>query len=322
MIFKGFVSILHRGLFSGIMGMEVVMEHDRIVKSNLMIEAKYRLSLMEQKILLSAIAKINPEDEEQFGIYHLDLKYLAKVLGEKNKDIMSRIRKASEKLADRKLRIQEMGGKREIYTHWVSSVIYDHGEISIELPKVLKPYLFRLKDRFTVYRLGQILKFQSVYTIRFYELLAEFHGLFQQFHLSVQKIREMVQLQNHYPKYADFKRRVLGAAYQELKERSSDLYFEFEEIKEGRSVTTIRFSIMSRSKASENQKPRIVTTEEMSARLMESGYLKEEFLKYLKEMAPRWYERYMEREDFEYFSNQIGFQKQIEKFIHFKQNEH
>lgn len=72
--------------------------------------------------------------------------------------------------------------------------------------------------------------------------------------IEIEDLIKLIKAYDVYPKYNDFKRYVIERSQKELN-KISDICFEFEEIKTGRKVTSIRFYIKSNtSKAIENKK--------------------------------------------------------------------
>ena len=63
-------------------------------------------------------------------------------------------------------------------------------------------------------------------------------------------MKEKMRLTKKYDRYASFKKYVIDVAHKELKElykqEQCDLYFEYSEEKNGRSVETLRFKIISK----------------------------------------------------------------------------
>lgn len=130
------------------------------------------------------------------------------------------------------------------------------------------PYLIGLTHNFTQCKLGMILSFRSVYTNRLYMLLKQKrdhnpHAKYYDFDLlelrkllgvSVERIertdkfdkaQEAIEL---YPDYTNFKLRVLEVARKELgnkegTEGKGDIGFDYEEVRHGKRVVTIRFNV-------------------------------------------------------------------------------
>ena len=55
---------------------------------------------------------------------------------------------------------------------------------------------------------------------------------------------DKVEIKKAYNLYSNFKQKILNVAYEELKEKG-DYYFEYDEIKTGRSVSSINFHIIT-----------------------------------------------------------------------------
>lgn len=116
------------------------------------------------------------------------------------------------------------------------------GKIELSFDPKLKPYLLKLKDNFTTYKLENVIRLKSFYSIRIYELLKQYEKLKERT-FSITQLREYLCINNEqYPLYANFKQKVLNIAKNELKDKS-DIYFDFEEIKQSRKIEKIKFII-------------------------------------------------------------------------------
>lgn len=223
-----------------------------VVKSNKLIEASYRLGLIEAKVILK-LASLIKKDEVILKDYHVSAKELMHEinLGERNYD---ELKKATAGLVSKTANIQESDGELQI-SFLASAKHYNKGMkkgmIRFRFDPALKPYLLQLKEKFTAFRLENTLNLRSVYAIRVYELLKQYEGIKKR-KIELQEFREILGIKNtEYKLYSNFKSRVILSAQRELKKKT-DISFEFEEIKTGRSVTAILFSI---SKNKEAEKP-------------------------------------------------------------------
>lgn len=219
------------------------MEHKLVRKSNFLIEASYKLSLMEQRIVMILASMIKPNDDE-FKKYLLNIKDFATLLDLKHKDEYSQIQLVTKKLLTRAFSIKMPDALLQI--GWLSSAKYYDGQGIVELcfDPQLKPYLLQLKDRFTSYKLKNVIQLRSSFSIRIYELLKQYEKLGERTFL-LDDLRECLGLEtSQYKLYGDFKRKILLVAQAELAEKT-DLSFEFEEIKVARRVGKIRFYITS-----------------------------------------------------------------------------
>ena len=212
-----------------------------VTQANELVESRYNLTLGEQRLIFTMIARIQPEDED-FKPYRISLHELADFLGINKNHIYADCKKITKKLLEKVVEIQEPG--RLLQTHWVSSADYIDGTgmVNLTFDPLLKPYLLQLKGNFTCSKLEMLLSFKSQYTMRMYTLLKQYERLKER-EVELQKLREILGIgKEQYKLYSNFRDRVLEPTKEELKAKA-DLYFEFDEIKYGRRVGAIRFRI-------------------------------------------------------------------------------
>ena len=217
-----------------------------VTQANELVESRYNLTLGEQRLIFTMIARIQPDDED-FKPYQISLSELAEFLGIDKNHIYSDCKKITKKLLGKVVEIQETG--RLLQTHWVSSADYVDGTgmVNLTFDPLLKPYLLQLKGNFTSSKLEMLLSFKSQYTMRMYTLLKQYERLNGR-EVELYLLREILGIgKEQYKLYTDFKRNILESTQKELKNKS-DLYFEFDEIKYGRRVGAIRFKILSQKK--------------------------------------------------------------------------
>lgn len=220
-----------------------------VVKSNYLIEASYRLTITEQKIVYMIISMIDKADVD-FKDYEFRVADFMQFLGLKGQSAYTELKGITRLLRSRTFTIKT--DKQEIQTGWVSDVIYKDGEgrIIFTISKYLKPFLLQLKSYFTAMELDNLMQLKSRYSTRIYELLKQYQKIgYREF--SIDEFRAVIGLQqDEYKLYGHLKSRVIQSAQQELKEKT-DISFEFEEIKTGRKVTAIRFIIQSNGSAAD-----------------------------------------------------------------------
>ncbi|HDR7383803.1 TPA: replication initiation protein [Bacillus toyonensis] len=144
--------------------------------------------------------------------------------------------------------IEIRAGEELIQVSWLSSAIYNKnkGTIDLRFDPLLKPFLLELSSKFTSYRLANVVKLKSTYSIRIYELLKQYEHIKERT-ISLENLRYYLDAIDTYPNYANFKQRVLKPSQKELNQKT-DISFEFEEIKLGRKVEKIRFIIQSQKR--------------------------------------------------------------------------
>jgi plasmid replication initiation protein len=215
-----------------------------VTQANELVESRYNLTLGEQRLIFTMIARIQPEDED-FKPYRISLNELAEFLGIDKNHIYADCKKITKKLLEKVVEIKEPG--RLLQTHWVSSADYIDGTgmVSLTFDPLLKPYLLQLKGNFTSSKLEMLLSFKSQYTMRMYSLLKQYERLKVR-EIELEQLRNMLGLRNdQYMLYSNFRDRILEPTQKELKTKA-DLYFEFDEIKYGRRVGAIRFRLFTK----------------------------------------------------------------------------
>jgi len=221
------------------------MKNQMVVKSNFLIEASYKLSAPEQRVILFLVSMINPNDED-FREYVFPIKDFAKMAGIKHKQEYAQTEEITKSLIGRAFTIHSPKGRLQI--SWLSSAEYQDGKgaVSLKFDSKLKPFLLQLKERFTKYGIEQVMRLKSSYSIRIYELLKQYEKFGKRIFF-MEDLRSKLGISySKYPRYGNLKQRVLSIAQEEIAEKT-DLSYDFEEIKVGRGVGKIRFIINSKA---------------------------------------------------------------------------
>lgn len=220
------------------------MHEDYIVtQANKLIEARHIkvLSSREQKIVLTMVSMIQINDED-FKEYSISIKEFSEMMGLKGHAKYEEIKEVTLRLQEKTLFIPDEHGF--ITTNWVAGQRYLKGEgiIKLSFSPYLKPYLLQLKTHFTSYKLSNILSLGSGYSIRLYELMKKWQhrGTWES---PVDDIRNKLgAVTRSYSLYGNFKNKVLLPSIKELNEHT-DLQISIKEIKKGRGVDRIEFTI-------------------------------------------------------------------------------
>jgi plasmid replication initiation protein len=224
-----------------------------VYKSNSLIQAAYRLSVNEQRIVLNCIAQINAaEDVTDDVMYKVSLHDISQQTGIEINNLYKDFKAAALRLQDRKVRIPApttTTKDRVLITYWVQTIAYSDSEATIELrfSKDILPYLTQLKEQFTKYKLKHVAKMKSTYGVRLYELLIQ-HKQFGSREIEIEWLREIFQLKNNYPAIKDFKKRVIEPALKDINE-TSNLWVTYTQKKSGRRVTHFTFVFGDKSGA-------------------------------------------------------------------------
>jgi plasmid replication initiation protein len=221
-----------------------------VTKSNMLIEANYKLGVVEQKIILCLASHITPADSD-FKTYTLPIQEFSDLLSLKGTPKYTELKQITKDLMKKVFEVRIK--KKVIQVSWLSYVAYNEteGTVDIRFDPFLRPYLLQLKREFTSYKLENVVKLKSSYAIRIYELLKQYERLKERsFYL--EDLRKMLGAEDIYPAYGNFKQRVLVPAQKELKAKT-DISFEIEEIRTGRRVDKIKFFITSGSNGKPDQ---------------------------------------------------------------------
>ena len=225
-----------------------------VVKGNDLIQRnRFELSLMEQKTVAYICSMIKPIDSGFQSEYEFKIRDYCKICGidyDNGKNYQD-VKATLKKLRDKSMWMTLEDGS-ETVVGWLDRVTTNKksGLAHIRIDDRLIPYLFDLKQQFTQYQLYNILGMKSAFSVRIYELMKSYsfrHTII--FELNELKELLMVEHVKSYVNYKDFRVKVLEKAQTEINELT-DINIEFEPIKTGRKVTSIKFIIEEKFKNS------------------------------------------------------------------------
>ena len=228
------------------------IENDLIIQHNDLIEARYKLSLQEKRVVLWLLTQIKPSDED-FKLHKLKITEFAKILNLEVAAQYLELQKITLNLMKKVLKIYEPHTNSIFQVAWQSFARYysKKGYIELRFDPALKPYLLQLKSHFTQLTLSDIIQLNSIYAMRIYELVKQYEFAGQK-EIDVDNLREYCGITRvEYTRYNDFKRKVLERAKKEINQKT-DLNINYVEIKESRKIVAIKWTI--RKKDLEKQK--------------------------------------------------------------------
>jgi plasmid replication initiation protein len=226
-----------------------------VTKANTLIEANYRLTLTQQRIAMLMASMVQPSDED-FKTYRIHVKDLMDVLDINRSHLYEQMIVMIRNLMKIVVTINMPDGKY-LDTHWIQDQEYEvgGGYADVTFSPKLKPFLLHLKDRFTTYKLENVIRLKSVYSIRIYELLKQYQGIGRRT-ITIENLRKMLGITpKEYRLYGHFKDKVILVAHREINEKT-DILFEFKEIKLSRKVNELEFTITKKAAPGQPDKPR------------------------------------------------------------------
>ncbi len=223
-----------------------ILDKTQVVKSNQVIEASYQLSAVEQRIVLAAISRIpknKPITDDK--LYPVSVNEL-QLLGVHEKTAYRDLKEGINRLYERSINLSVDG--KSIKMRWVQEIQFldSQSVIGIRFSKPILPFISNLSREFTKYALSDIAGINSGYGIRIYELLVQYRKIGKR-EISVDNLRTMLELGKKYPLFADFKKRVIDTAVDQINQYSP-LKVTYEQKKTGRKATHIIFSFKEKTK--------------------------------------------------------------------------
>lgn len=257
----------------------MIIKKEMVVKSNRIVEASYRLTLNEQRIILYSICRAR---EEQKGLFpDLPVTITAETFARQfpsidKSNVYSQLKDAMNALYARSVTIHdtdpETAMPRVRETRWLSEKAYIDGAGHVQIvftPAVIQ-HITRLEAEFTSYQLEKVGNMTSSYAIRIYEMLAQYREIRTR-ELNLRWLRGALQIESHeYKLTADFTRKVLDAAVKQINEHS-DLKVSYTPKKTGRAITDFVFKIKEKASPSKSRKSAIPSDQVLRDELEKRG---------------------------------------------------
>lgn len=237
---------------------DVSSSENKVFQSNNLIEAHYKqeYSVQEQRTILWIISEIHRKNyfakqANKYGdprlVVRITAKNYANVMNIPVKNVYRDAQKISKNLMEKVIKIENGNGWKMF--HWVSSMEYINQEAVIEatLTSDIVPYIIDL-ERYTEFKLKNILYMNSSYAIKLYQLLAQYKTSGERT-ISITNLRYILGISNlkTYKLYGSIKQRILEISKREINKKT-DLSISYLEIKKGRKVEAIKFKIEQRKK--------------------------------------------------------------------------
>jgi len=211
-----------------------------VTKHNVLVEASYKLTLNEQRLILFCISQIDPRKPiPKDYSFTIKAKDFAETFDVDEKNAYKELEKTSRTLSERWIRTYRGETKEE--SRWIFGIIYHkkEGKMTLGFSPWVRPYLTKLHAQFTSYKLTQVSKLKSIYSIRLFEFLAQFRST-GKFLIEIENFKERLELKNEYSRFYNLRKRVIEPAVSELLEKSN-LNIEWKPIKHGRNVKQLEF---------------------------------------------------------------------------------
>jgi plasmid replication initiation protein len=210
--------------------MAQIKENYLVKKRNVLNEIRSNsMTLQELRFFSIYLSKINPSDTSTRVVrFPLDDFKAIMELGRINIDYMKGV---TNSLLSKIVNVPtERGGYTGFQLFKQCTVDMDDKSewyIEIDANDKALPLMFEFKDRYFSYQLWNALRLKSPNQLRMYEILKQYERIGYRI-LSIEELRNLLGIgKNEYPRFGDFKNRVLDACQQSLQE-NTDITFTYE----------------------------------------------------------------------------------------------
>jgi plasmid replication initiation protein len=251
-------------------------KQELVVKSHRLVEASYRLTLNEQRIILYAICR--GREEDKLLLPNEPVVITAEAFSKQfpsieKGSVYGQLKEAMDALYDRSVTLYETDketGKEQVSkTRWISKASYidGAGRIKVVFTQDVIEHITRLGGEFSSYQLEKVGNMTSAHAVRIYELLAQ-HKSIGNRTLNLAWLRDTLQIgPDEYKLTANFIRKVIEVAVDQIN-KHSDLAVSYKSVKTGRAITDFVFKIKSKDNKPKGQ---VLTDQEVRDQLEARG---------------------------------------------------
>lgn len=225
----------------------------KIYKSDILVSARYSLSVPEQRLILYAISLIKKDDTAD-TFYTIDLKDFCNVCGMTG-DSYTKAKRLLQGLRDKSWFAKLGDDDEETTIAWFDKVKITKGKTAkLKFDNDMFPFIKDLLEQYqetgqgyTSYMLQSVLPMQSKYSIRLYEIFkSKIKGSnYIEWFFELEDLKKILECTN-YTRYPDFRRYVIEPAIEETN-KFSDLLVEYYTT-EKRNISKLYFKISRKTK--------------------------------------------------------------------------
>lgn len=227
------------------------MSYLTVVHSNELVEAAYTLNVDEMRLILLAATKIDSR-KSNIGEIELFPSEFVAAFDTNSKNVYRSLKQAAKGLGRKPIIIPIVGTTKVRELYWLSYNEYDNDDkgtsIKLKFNPELSPYLYDLKNNFTVIKFEQAAKLTTPFSFRLYQWLIKAKNLDSskeghsiQVILEIDWIKSQAGLQGKHDRWSKFSEKVIQPAV-ELINSKTDISIIWKPIKQGRKVHAIQFN--------------------------------------------------------------------------------
>ena len=172
----------------------------------------------------SAISSIDSKNEnvDKETVFQIKVQDYVSFYGMCSKAMYSEIEDAAKDLIRRVVNIN-LKNDEHIETPWLAYVHYkpQQGSLEFKFAEKVIPYITFLKSEFTIYKLIEIAGLRSIYSVRIYEMLAQWRSV-GSVEVKISDLRERFQIgPSEYTRFSNLKMRVINPAIEEVTQKTN-----------------------------------------------------------------------------------------------------
>jgi len=225
-----------------------IIRNKDLLQSYVLTTAKYNFSVYEKRIIYRIIEilqqytegkKLNKKyniDIDLFGDAHISIPISAFLKDDRDKHY-TEIKKALTSLESKKMTYEDEQNWQIIRLIEKPRINKYESFVVFRLDAMIYSAFLDFSKGYRKYELKTAMQFDSVYAMRFYELMS---GQKTPLCYSIDQLKEMFQISDKYDRVNDFKKYVLDIAKREL-DKCSPYTFTYEMNKTGRKFTSVTF---------------------------------------------------------------------------------
>ena len=249
------------------------LEKRKVVEHNALIQSVAKMQKTALKMFELAVSCIDTENLPENNTVYLSKKELFSFFEVSSSSKHSQFKEAIElmqKQAYFKIKSNKaLGIEYESivpipYVKWNDY----NDEVTIQFSEHIMPYLINLKAEFTQYKISELQKLNSKYSLILYRWLSMQYNQYEHYSvkggrraeqveayrnpsISIQELRTITDTVSDFKRFFDFEKRVLKNAVEEINAHTS-FNVTYEKRKAGRSIDSIIFHIEKKRKADDN----------------------------------------------------------------------
>ncbi len=226
-----------------------------VVMQNRIEQCFHKMTLDEKRLLILASPTARMIDACEKDAIEVTAEQFAHECGIKVSSAYKQLEVASKNLLNRSFSYINERGKRVGVT-WVIRAVYEDGYISVCFPDEVLIMLkaFDASNPFTKYKKENVLLLKGEYSIDLYHIAKKYEGM-TTFQMTLEDYKLELGLPKSYNRINNLKARALEPAIDEINEKT-DINITYENVKRGRTVTGLKFTVKPKAKPQKNLEAR------------------------------------------------------------------